>query len=187
MSVGRERPRRGMLAIGIAVLACSSALVGCTEQPEPPTPTRPPVAFAAAEVTSVGDIEPGTESELGLIIQFAEAAPAAISRGTGVLQVTLTDHAGLSDSLQFIGLPVVEGPGSLGATAILNGRNMMTVSIVDSDPLNFEPLRISGLGIRASSTAAIGAINAVVGGCAGSLAGCTLKNVLPSPGNIVTQ
>jgi hypothetical protein len=187
MSIERERPRGGLLAIGIAVLACSSALVGCNEQPEPPTPTPPPVAFAAVEVTSLGDIGQATESELGLVVLFTEAAPAAISQGAGSLQVTLTDHAGLPDSLQFIGLPVVEGPGSLGATATLSGRNVMTISIVDSDPLNIEPMTISGLGIRASPGAAIGAINAVVSGCAGSLAGCTEMNVLRSPGNVVTQ
>jgi hypothetical protein len=31
----------------------------------------------------------------------------------------------------------------------------------------------------------LGSVNAVVAGCAGSLAGCTAANVLPSPGSVV--
>jgi hypothetical protein len=41
------------------------------------------------------------------------------------------------------------------------------------------------LGIRAFASAALGSIKATVGGCTGSLAGCTAATVLPSPGNVV--
>lgn len=179
--------RAGMVAVATMMLASASALAGCNDSPPPPTPTRPPVAFAPVEVTGVGDIVQGEQSQPDLVLEFTETGPAAILRGPGSLQVTLTDHAGLPDPLQFTGVPVVAGPGSLGATATLNGGNLLTLDIVDSDLLNIELITISGLGILASTTAAIGAINAVVGGCAGSLAGCTVTNVLPSPGSIVAQ
>jgi hypothetical protein len=174
---------RGFLASGLVV--CLITVAGCREETLPSPPSRPPVALASGEVTGVGEVRQGGVSEPDLILRFTETSPTAIMRGQGSFQVTLTDHAGLPDSIRFIGTPAVEGPGSLVAAAALTSPNVLTVTIVDSDPLNIEEMTITGLGIGVLATAAIGPINAVVGGCAGSLAGCTESNVLPSPGEVV--
>jgi hypothetical protein len=170
---------------GAGVLMCVVGFVGCTDNPPPPVPTRPPVALGPVEVTGVGDIAQGGASGNELVLQLTEAGIATIAAGTGSLQVTLTDHAGLPDTLRFTGTPSVVAPGSLGASAVLNGGNVLTISIVDSDRFNIEPIIITGLAISASPSAALGSINAVIGGCAGSLAGCVAANVLASPGSVV--
>jgi hypothetical protein len=117
-------------------------------------------------------------------MRFTEASAAAILRGPGSLQVTLTDHGGVPDVVTFWGTPSTAGPGSLGISAALTRGNVLTISIVDSDPLNVEPFTVEGLAIFASDRAALGPINAIIGGCSGSLAGCTATNVLPSPGTV---
>ncbi len=127
----------------------------------------------------------GAESDNGLVLAFTELAPAAIGAGSGSFWVILTDQAGFAGRLTFTGTPSIAAPGSLGATVTLSAPNVLTISILDSDSLNVEPMTVTGLGIRASSTAAIGPINASIAGCTGSLAGCTESSVLPSPGNVV--
>lgn len=179
----RTTPR--MMRHGFAGLGVLVFIVGCIDTPRPPPPTRPPVALGPVEVTGVGDVAQGGVSANALVLRFIETSPAAITAGSGSLQVTLTDHAGLPDTLGFTGTPSIEGPGSLGASATLSRSNVLTVSIVDSDTFNIEQMTITGLGIRASPTAALGSINAVISGCAGSLAGCTATNVLTSPGSVV--
>ena len=61
------------------------------------------------------------------------------------------------------------------------------VSIVASDTLNVEPITISGLGISASSTAAIGSMKAELDGFSGSLASGVAGDVLASPGSVVAS
>lgn len=178
--------RVGFVALGL--LVCSVGLAGCADNPTPPTPpkpTRPPVALAPVEVTGVGDVAQGGASEPDLVLQFTEISPASIAPGPGTFQVTLTDHLGLRETVSFTGTPSVSGPGSLGATATLTAGNVLTVGIVDSDTVNIEQMTITGLGISTAPTAALGSINAIIGPCAGSMAGCTATNVLASPGNVV--
>ncbi len=177
--------RRGVLRLGLAGLGILVCVAGCISDPTPPPPTRPPIALAPVEVTAVGEIAQDGESAAALVLRFTEVANAAITAGSGSLQVTLTDHAGLPDTLGFTGTPSIEAPGSLGASATLSRANVLTISIVDSDSFNIEQITITGLGIKASASAALGAINAAVSGCAGSLAGCTASNVLLSPGSVV--
>lgn len=179
------RPKAGTTRLGVAGVAVLVWIVGCTDGPPPSLPSRPPVALAPVEVTGVGDLAQGGASGNELVLRLTETSPAAITAGSGSLQVTLTDHAGLPGTLAFTGTPSIEAPGSLGASATLSRPNVLTVSIVDSDTFNIEEMTITGLGIRASPSAAIGSINAVIGGCAGSLAGCTAANVLASPGSVV--
>jgi hypothetical protein len=167
------------------LLACLAGIAGCGEDTFPSLPTRAPVALGPVEVTSVGDIPQGGSSDMPLVLRFTEVEPRAITSGEGSFQVTLTDHAGRPDTLRFDGTPTVEGPGSLAASAALTRGNVLTISIVDSDPLNIESVAIGGLTIVAGPTAAVGPINALIGGCSGSLAGCTASNVLPSPGTVV--
>lgn len=171
--------------LGFASVAVIVSVVGCSDHPTPPPPTRPPVALGPVDVSGVGDITQGGESENELTLHFTEPTQAAIGGGPGSFQVTLTDHAGLSETIRFAGTPSIDVPGSLGATATLSGPNVLRVDIVDSDSFNVEPITISGLRIKASPTAALGSINAVVSGCTGSLAGCTATNVLASPGSVV--
>ena len=176
-------PRPARLALGGASLAI--LVVACSTAPTPPPVTRPPVALATVAVTGVGNVARSGDSATDLVLQFTEVGNATITAGAGSLQVTLTDQAGLPGTITFIGSPAVLAPGSLGATAALTAPSVLTVSIVDSDTLNIEQMTITGLGIRAGSGAALGPINAVIGGCAGSLVGCTAANVLTSPGSVV--
>lgn len=166
------------------LLACASVLAGCTDNPVLPTATLPPPAFAQVGVTSVGFIGQGMESAPVMVLQFTETERRAIAPGAGSIEVTLADQAGVP-SVEFAGTPTVVAPGSLGATATLAGPNVLRLAIVDSDSFNIEQVTISGLGIRASATAAAGALTAMVTSCTGSLAGCTPTNLLASPGTVV--
>ncbi len=101
--------------------------------------------------------------------------------------MTLADHAGDGSTVAFVGTPVVGAPGSLGATARLIAPNVLMVSIVASDTVNVEPITISGLGIKVSSTAAIGPLKAELNAFTGSLATGAANNALASPGSVVTS
>jgi hypothetical protein len=182
MNASRGTWRLGLV---VAAIVAAVAVAGCGETPFPSIPSRPPAAFGPVELTGVGDLRQGGEAVGGLILRFTEPDVDAIAAGNGSLQVSLTDHAGLPGTISFTGTPSIEAPDSLGATVSLGG-DILTVEIVDSDRLNIESVTITGLGLIASSTAALGSVNAVVAGCAGSLAGCTVTNVLPSPGSVVT-
>ncbi len=99
--------------------------------------------------------------------------------------MALTDSAGSGTTVSFVGTPsTAKSPGSLGASATVSG-NVLTVSILDSDTLNIEPVIVTGLGIAASSTAALGSIGATMGAFTGSLAGGATEDVLVSPGSVV--
>jgi hypothetical protein len=143
------------------------------------------VAIGPVIVTGVGDVAQGATSANGLVLMFTELSPPAIGAGPGSLWVILTDQAGRAGNVTFTGTPSIAAPGSLGATATLSAPTVLTINIVDSDPLNIESMTITGLGISATSIAAVGPINASIAGCTGSLAGCTATSVLPSPGSIV--
>ena len=171
---------------GLAAVTMLAFVVGCSDKPPTPEPSRPPVALGPVSVIGVGDLAQGGTSKETLVLEFTEASPAAIATGSGSFQVTLTDQAGRTDTISFTGTPEVRGaPDSLGASVVLNSPNGLTVTIADSDVANLEPFTIAGLGIKASPTAAIGPINAVIGGCTGSLVGCAASTVLPAPGNVV--
>jgi hypothetical protein len=183
MNGSAGRAKRGVAAlVGFAVVVVIGA---CSPGPTPSLPSRMPVALGPIALTGVGDVQQGGASAETIVIRVTEVGPATITAGAGSFQVTLTDHAGLPDTVSFTGTPTASGPGSLGVTAALTRANVLTVEIVDSDTLNIEPITIEGLGVRALSSAAIGPVNAVLGGCAGSLAGCAATNVLPSPASVV--
>lgn len=173
--------------MGLAMVALGAlvGIAGCSDAPTPLPPTRPPVALGPVELTGVGNVAQDGASANDLVLRFTESNPSAIGSGSGSLQITLTDHAGLPDTIGFTGAPLIQAPGSLGAAATLSSPNVLTVSIVDSDTYNIEQITITGLGIRAAPTAAVGSINAVISGCAGSLAGCAATNVLTSPGSVM--
>ena len=156
-----------------------------TQTPVPtPTPTPPPV-FATVEVTGVGQILRGSSSAKTLVLQFTESGDAAIPDAPGTFWVTLTDSGGDGSTVAFEGVPVLAGPDSLGATAALAAPNVLQISIAASDIHNVEPIRITGLGISTSSTAAVGALRAELSHFTGSLAGGAPSNVLASPGTVI--
>lgn len=178
---------RGMIVRRLTPMLAVAVMAGCTDRPTPPPPTLAPAVFGEVSVISVGRIPPGEASATTLELRFTEPSVNAIPAGAGSFRVTLTDQAGAGDTVSFTGPPAIGAPGSLGTTVELAAGNVLKVSVVDSDPLNVEPITLSGFGIRASSTAALGPINAVLGDFAGSLAGGAASNVLASPGEVVTK
>lgn len=151
-------------------------------------PTRiPDPVFVAPGVVSVGQISRGAGSGTTLVLEFIESSADAIPNAAGSFRVTLSDHAGDGSTVGFIGTPSVAAPGSLGATAILVAPNALMVSIVASDIYNVESITISGLGLGASATAAIGSVNAELKGFTGSLATGAASNILASPGSVIAS
>jgi hypothetical protein len=151
-------------------------------------PTRiPDPVFVAPGVVSVGQISRGAGSGTTLVLEFIESSVDAIPNAAGSFRVTLSDHAGDGSTVGFIGTPSVAAPGSLGATAILVAPNALMVSIVASDIYNVESITISGLGLGASATAAIGSVNAELKGFTGSLASGAASNILASPGSVIAS
>ena len=140
--------------------------------PSPPIPTatirRP--AFGSPSVHGVGTVARGATSDQTLVLQFTESDKDAIPRGPGSFRVILSDHAGDGSTVDFAGTPSIVAPGSLGALASITSPNVLWITIEDSDTYNVEQLTIKGLGIRASSTAAIGRVDAKLGEFSGSLA-----------------
>jgi hypothetical protein len=163
----------------------NSTAFGPTGTPAP-TPIPVPV-FAATDVIGVGQIPRGGASGKTLVLHFLESSLDAIPNAAGSFQVTLTDHAGDGTTVAFVGTPSVAAPGSLGATARLVAANVLLVSIAGSDTRNVEPISISGLGVSASATAAIGSVNAAVADFTGSLASGIASTVVASPGTVIAS
>jgi hypothetical protein len=151
-----------------------------------PTHNPGPV-FAPPGVVSVGMIERGSRSGETLVLQFLESAADAIPDAPGSFRVTLTDHAGDGTTVAFVGTPTVVAPDSLGATATLVAPNVLMVSTLASDQLNVELMTVSGLGIEASSTAALGSVGAELNGFTGSMVTGAEANILASPGSITAR
>jgi hypothetical protein len=175
--------KRLSIVAALVLAACST-----TPTPRPtsqPTPTPP--AFASVTVSGVGTIPRGGSSAATVTLYFNEASVAAIGRGPGSFQVTLSDQAGSASTVLFVGTPsTAKSPGSLGASATIYGSEL-AVRILDSDQLNIEPIIVTGIGISVSSTAALGPIKATMGGFTGSLAGGATNDVLASPGSVVSS
>ncbi len=154
--------------------------------PPTPTPTPPPV-FGDLGVTAVGNVPRGGASGTTLVLRFVELSVDAIPDAAGSLTVTLADSAGVGTTLGFTGTPSIDAPGSLGASAVLSAGNVLQISIIASDIYNIEPITVTGLAISASSSAALGPIDATLGAFTGSLAGGTASPVAGSPGTVVAN
>ncbi|MBF6604280.1 MAG: hypothetical protein IVW53_01675 [Chloroflexi bacterium] len=170
------------------VLALIVTMAACSSSPTPPpsvaTPSAAPPAFSTVIVTAVGSVPRGGSSGTTLVLSFGEAGPAAFGRGPGSFEVTISDHAGSGATVTFTGSPsTAKSPGSLGATATI-AANVLTIHILDSDTVNIEPIIVTGIGIAASPSAAVGSIGAVMGSFSGSLAGGATNDVLAAPGVI---
>lgn len=172
----------------------SSPTATPTAQPTPtapptpaPTPTpTPQLVFGEVDVTAVGSVPRGGSSGTNLVLRFVESSVDAISDAEGSFTVTLTDAGGAGGTLVvYTGTPVVDAPGSLGASAEIVGPGVLRISIIAADRVNIEPITVTGLGIGASAEAALGPIGATLGDLGGSLAGGVANVVLPSPGTVV--
>jgi hypothetical protein len=156
-----------------------------TPTPVPtPTPTPQPV-FGPVGVTAVGSVPRGGDSGATLVLRFVEPSIDAILPAAGSFTLTLTDSAAAGATLAFTGTPSLDAPGSLGVTAELAAPNVLRFSIKGSDTRNIEPITVTGLGISASTAAALGPIRATLGDFSGSLAGGVASVVLESPGTVV--
>jgi hypothetical protein len=148
------------------------------------TPIAGPV-FETPDVVSVGIITRGSASRTTLRFEFVESNAKAIPNAPGAFLVTIKDHEADGSTVAFVGTPSVVAPGSLGAAAKLIRVNVLMVEIVASDPLNIESLTITGLGIAATTTAAIGPLTAEVGDFEGSLATGFSGETVPAPGTVI--
>jgi hypothetical protein len=165
-------------------LPTATAATTSTVSPIPPPP------FGRIGVTGVGSITRGGRSPGTLVLSLPESSRAAIPDAAGSFRLTLTDADGRS-TVAFVGAPVVEAPGSLGAHAgfvgsSVLGPNVLEVTIRGSDDRNLELITITGLGISASSDAAVGPVHATLGSFTGSLA-AGVAHPLPAPGTVVAQ
>ena len=151
-------------------------------------PTASPgPAFGVPAVVGIGTVAPGSSSGSTLVVTLNEPSAAAIPDAPGSLRLTLTDSAGDASTVTFTGSPVVEAPGSLGATAKLVAPDVLLVSVVAADVHNIESIAITGLGIRATATAAPGPLVLVAGEFSGSLGGGLALGTVPSPGAIANR
>lgn len=153
---------------------------------ETPTTSAGP-AFLAPGVVGVGLVARGASSSLVLRLELVEGSEAAIPDGPGSLRVTLLDSAGSGSTVAFVGVPSVFAPGSLGVDVALAAPNVLLLTVEASDPLNVEPITITGLGISATSAAALGPMAAEVGDFEGSLTRALAQTALPSPGTVTAE
>jgi hypothetical protein len=158
-----------------------------TARPTPaptPTPTPGPV-FGDVGIVGVGNVPRGGASGPTLVLRFLEPSRAAIPDAEGSFTVALTDATGTGTTLAFTGTPSIVAPGSLGARAGFIAGNVLRISILGSDPNNVELITVTGLGVSASTRAALGPIGGTLGDFTGSLAGGVANVVLGSPGTVV--
>ena len=181
------------VVVGAALLSRSTttspSVSVSTRSPSRTTPTLAPTGIPVPafrpSVIGVGLVPRGSASGETLILQFLESSIDAIRSAAGSFRITLTDNGGAGTTVAFVGTPSVEAPGSLGATVNRLAPNVLLVSIVASDPNNVELLSIRSLGISASTTAALGALEVHLDGFSGSLATGVEGTVSMSPGTVV--
>ena len=189
----------GALALAIAVAAIfltrsvpspstTPSLGVSTPEPtstQTPASTRTPgPALTASAAVGVGQIARGASSAATLVLEFLETSPDTIPDAAGSCVVTLVDHADNGSTLHFVGEPTVIGPGSLGASTVLVSPGVLQLSIVGADPHNVELMTVRGLGIGASTTAAIGQMSARLSGCTGSLSGVATSTIVGPVGSV---
>ncbi len=126
-------------------------------------------ALAAVSVTSVGNIPRGG-SATGLVYTLTESSAGCLPNAAGSATIIIAPNGG-GTTVSYTGTPVVSAPGSLGATASASGQTL-TINWTGSDPLNIESITVSGLGISATTAAALGAISATLATTPGALLAC---------------
>lgn len=118
-------------------------------------------AMASITGTGAGSVAQGSTSAGTASYLFTENSIAALPNAAGSMTITITPAAPGAGTVEWVGPPVVTAPGSLGASASIAG-NVLTISVAASDPANVETISITGLKVKASSTASPGAVVATL-------------------------
>jgi len=148
-----------------------------------------PSALAAISQTSAGNVALGGTSTGTATLLFTENAIDALSvvalPATEHMYVTILDSAGLN-KVSWAGTPVLSAPDSLGASISIVG-NVLDIKITGRDALHVETISITGLKVKALSTAALGAVQIALTDTNGLLvaaaftAASTITGTLVSP------
>ena len=128
-------------------------------------------ALAGVTVTSAGNVPRGGTSATTASFVFTESSAACIPDAAAQFTVTIAPAAPGAGTVTFSGTPVVSAPGSLGVAVDVTG-SVITVDIDASDTANVESISISGLSIKASTTATLGAITATYADVVGANLSC---------------
>ena len=142
-----------------------------------------PMALASTSVISAGSIPVGRTSTGTATFVFIENSSAAFT-GPGTLTVTVLDYAG--GNTLTLGGGTVSGPGSLSPGLLVSG-NTFTVTTLGADDVQIEVITISGIVISASSTAALGAIQATLSGSLADAVTVGGQYALASPGMVTSK
>jgi len=136
-----------------------------------------PSAFAAATTAGVGNVGRASTSTATATFTFSEettscihdAVAAADGEADLFVQIAPKDPDGAgplfpSGSVQFVGTPTLVAPGSLGgatATLVQTGlflNDTIRIRIFGGDAFNKQQITVSGLKVKASAGATLGAI-----------------------------
>jgi len=126
-------------------------------------------ALATVTVGSAGSFARGTTSTGTVTLTFTEntagcLAVAGVAAADDLI-VTVADSAA-ADTIDFVGPVTVTAPGSLGASAAVNASGNLVIQLTGTDGANVEQLIISGVKLSATDLAALGAVQATLGGVA---------------------
>jgi hypothetical protein len=80
---------------------------------------------------------------------------------TGTMTITIVPAAPGTGTVEWVGTPVLSAPDSLGATVSILG-NQLIIKITGHDEANVETISITGLKVKASSTASPGNVVATL-------------------------
>jgi hypothetical protein len=117
--------------------------------------------MASITGTGAGSVAQGSTSAGTASYLFTENSIAALPNAAGSMTITIVPAAPGAGTVEWVGPVTVVAPGSLGASASIAG-NVLTISVAGSDPANVETISISGLHVKASSTASPGAVVATL-------------------------
>jgi len=146
--------------------------------------TAAPLACASTSVVSAGSIPVGGTSTGTATFYFEENTRTAFPSSGGTLTVTVLDYAG--NTTLTVGGGTLSAPGSLGSRLVVSG-NTITVTTTSADFNNIESMRVSGITISASKTAALGAVQASLSGTLADAVTVGGQYTLASPGTVVSK
>jgi hypothetical protein len=147
-----------------------------------------PSAFAATTTAGVGSVGRGSTSTATATFTFTEETTACVFNALGGaggpngpidLNVLIAPKAPITGTVQFVGTPTLVAPGSLGgATATIvqsaaGVNDTLRIRIFGGDQFNKQQITVSGLKVKASSSATLGAIQTTLTSTDGNvLAAC---------------
>lgn len=158
-----------------------------------------PSAFAATTTAGVGNVGRGSTTTATATFTFSEETTACIYNALGGagapnapvdLFVQIKPKAPIAGTVQFVGTPTLVAPGSLGgATANIQGtagvNDTLRIRIYGGDQFNKQQLSVSGLKVKASSGATLGAIQTLFTSSDGNvLAACFLGATTTASGTV---